>query len=70
MIDINKTGTGLFDLDIAKMDEGWCKGLPNTDTAIVSAAHWFFRPIFIHRGDEKLGCIYCNLPNMTQIIPD
>ncbi|KAJ0245380.1 Protein ALTERED XYLOGLUCAN 4-like [Hirschfeldia incana] len=69
-IDGNKTGTGLFDIDIAKMDEGWSKGLPNTDIAIVSAAHWFFRPIIIHRGNETLGCIYCNLPNTTQITPD
>ncbi|KAF2596710.1 hypothetical protein F2Q68_00011750 [Brassica cretica] len=69
-VDSNKTGTGLFDLDLAKMDEGWSKGLPNTDISIVSAAHWFFRPIIIHRGDETLGCIYCNLPNMTQISPD
>ncbi|WZZ74241.1 hypothetical protein YC2023_085611 [Brassica napus] len=69
-VDGNKTGTGLFDIDISKMDEGWFKGLPNTDIAIVSAAHWFFRPIFIHRGDETLGCIYCNEPNMTQLSPD
>ncbi|KAG2264141.1 hypothetical protein Bca52824_071220 [Brassica carinata] len=69
-VDGNKTGTGLFDIDISKMDEGWYKGLPNTDIAIVSAAHWFFRPIFIHRGDETLGCIYCNVPNMTQLSPD
>jgi len=68
--DSNNTGTGLFDLDIGKIDEGWFNGLPNTDIAIVSAAHWFFRPIFIHRGDETLGCIYCNLPNMTQISPE
>ncbi|CAL9248311.1 unnamed protein product [Arabidopsis halleri] len=68
--DGNNTGTGLFDLDIGKIDEGWFKGLPNTDIAILSAAHWFFRPIFIHRGDETLGCIYCNLPNMTQISPE
>ncbi|KAL9293018.1 Protein ALTERED XYLOGLUCAN 4 [Arabidopsis thaliana] len=68
--DSNNTGTGLFDLDISKIDEGWFNGLPNTDIAIVSAAHWFFRPIFIHRGDETLGCIYCNLPNMTQISPE
>ncbi|CAN8266093.1 unnamed protein product [Cochlearia groenlandica] len=69
-IDGNKTGTGLYDLDIEKLDEGWSKGLPNTDIAVISAAHWFFRPIFIHRGDESLGCIYCNLPNITQISPD
>ncbi|ESQ32662.1 hypothetical protein EUTSA_v10005387mg [Eutrema salsugineum] len=68
--DVNNTGTGLFDLDIGKIDQGWSKDLPNTDIAIISAAHWFFRPIFIHRGDESLGCIYCNLPNMTQITPE
>ncbi|CAE6204212.1 unnamed protein product [Arabidopsis arenosa] len=43
------------------------KDLPNTDIAIVSAGHWLFRPIYIHRGDETIGCIFCDLPNMTQI---
>ncbi|KAG7548630.1 PC-Esterase [Arabidopsis suecica] len=63
----NKTGTGIYDLDIDKIDEQWAKDLPNTDIAIVSAGHWLFRPIYIHRGDETIGCIFCNLPNMTQI---
>ncbi|CAA7032076.1 unnamed protein product [Microthlaspi erraticum] len=68
--DGNKTGTGVFDIDVSKIDEGWFKDLPFTDIAIVSAAHWFFRPIFINRGDESLGCIYCSSPNVTQISPD
>ncbi|XP_024014383.1 protein ALTERED XYLOGLUCAN 4-like [Eutrema salsugineum] len=63
----NKTGTGIYDLDIDKIDEKWARDLPNTDIAIVSAGHWLFRPIYIHKGDETIGCIYCNLPNMTQI---
>ncbi|XP_010436825.1 PREDICTED: protein ALTERED XYLOGLUCAN 4-like [Camelina sativa] len=63
----NKTGTGIYDIDVDKIDEQWAKDLPNTDIAIVSAGHWFFRPIYIHRGDETIGCIFCNLPNMTQI---
>ncbi|EOA18599.1 hypothetical protein CARUB_v10007171mg, partial [Capsella rubella] len=63
----NKTRTGIYDLDVGKIDEQWAKDLPNTDIAIVSAGHWFFRPIYIHRGDETIGCIFCNLPNMTQI---
>ncbi|CAA7055318.1 unnamed protein product [Microthlaspi erraticum] len=63
----NKTGTGVYDLDIDKIDEQWTKDLPNTDIAVVSAGHWLFRPIYIHRGDEMIGCIFCYSPNMTQI---
>ncbi|KAL1205539.1 xyloglucan O-acetyltransferase 2 [Cardamine amara subsp. amara] len=63
----NKTGTGVYDIDINKIDDQWAKDLPNTDIAIVSAGHWLFRPIYIHRGNETLGCIFCYLPNTTQI---
>ncbi|VVB09346.1 unnamed protein product [Arabis nemorensis] len=63
----NKTGTGIFYLDIDKIDEQWAKDLPNTDIAVVSAGHWLFRPIYINRGDETLGCIFCYLRNTTQI---
>ncbi|CAH8300581.1 unnamed protein product [Eruca vesicaria subsp. sativa] len=63
----NKTGTGIYDLDIDKIDKQWVKDLPSTDIAIVSAGHWLFRPIYIHRGDETIGCIFCNSPNVTQI---
>ncbi|KAL9812620.1 putative PC-Esterase [Arabidopsis thaliana] len=58
----NQTGTGIYYLDIDKIDEQWANDLPNTDIAIVSACHWLFRPIYIHRGDEEIGCIFCNLP--------
>ncbi|OAO90011.1 hypothetical protein AXX17_AT5G37820 [Arabidopsis thaliana] len=34
----NQTGTGIYYLDIDKIDEQWANDLPNTDIAIVSAS--------------------------------
>ncbi|CAN8273039.1 unnamed protein product [Cochlearia groenlandica] len=65
--DANKTGTGVYDIDIDKIDDQWANDLPNTDIAIVSAGHWLFRPIYIHRGNETIGCLFCYLPNVTRL---
>nr|XP_023876789.1 protein ALTERED XYLOGLUCAN 4-like isoform X1 [Quercus suber] len=62
---INGTGSSIFDLQIDKVDDGWAKHLPGVDYAIVSAGHWFFRVMYLHEGDNVVGCVYCNEPNVT-----
>lgn len=61
---VNGTGTGIFDLQLDKADEDWANVLHELDYAIISAAHWFFRLIYLHEGGKLVGCIYCNEPNV------
>ncbi|GKV08578.1 hypothetical protein SLEP1_g20191 [Rubroshorea leprosula] len=62
---INGTSSGIFDLHLDKVDEEWTRDIPSVDYIIISDAHWFFRPIYLHDGGEVVGCVYCNEPNVT-----
>ncbi|KAL6139642.1 hypothetical protein ACLB2K_057944 [Fragaria x ananassa] len=62
---VNGTGSGIFDLHIDKIDDEWAKHLPDLDYAIISDGHWFFRVLYLYKGNKLIGCVYCNLPNIT-----
>ncbi|KAK9925233.1 hypothetical protein M0R45_033562 [Rubus argutus] len=62
---VNGTGSGIFDLHIDKIDDEWAKHLPDLDYAIISDGHWFFRVLYLLEGDNLIGCVYCNQPNIT-----
>ncbi|TYI86361.1 hypothetical protein E1A91_D04G060000v1 [Gossypium mustelinum] len=61
---VNGSLSGNFNLHLHKIDEEWSKDLPLLDYVIISAAHWFFRPIFVHNSTGIVGCVYCNTPNV------
>ncbi|KAL5796913.1 hypothetical protein ACOSQ2_001733 [Xanthoceras sorbifolium] len=63
---INGSSSGIFDLHLDKVDEKWTRDLPIMDHAIISTAHWFFRPMYLHKNAKLIGCVYCNDPNVTK----
>ncbi|EXC31595.1 hypothetical protein L484_008391 [Morus notabilis] len=63
---INGTGTSAFDLHLDKVDTSWSQFLPQLDYAIISDGHWFFRVMYLHKGDNLTGCVYCHEPNVTE----
>ncbi|THG22681.1 protein ALTERED XYLOGLUCAN 4-like [Camellia sinensis] len=62
---INGSNTGIFDLQLDRIDDKWAQKLPNIDYAIISDAHWFFRKLYLYEGNNLIGCVYCNEPNVT-----
>lgn len=64
---INGTGSSFFDLQIDKVEDEWAKYLPDIDYAIISAGHWFFRVLYLHEGENQVGCVYCHEPNVTDL---
>ena len=62
---VNGTGSGVFDLHIDKIDDEWAKHLPDLDYASISDGHWFFRVLYLYKGNKLIGCVYCNQPNIT-----
>uniref|UniRef100_A0A2P2J2T2 Uncharacterized protein n=1 Tax=Rhizophora mucronata TaxID=61149 RepID=A0A2P2J2T2_RHIMU len=62
---VNGSASGIYDLYLDKVDENWTRDLHTLDYAIVSDAHWFFRPIYLHKGSKVVACVYCNEPNIT-----
>ncbi|XP_057761317.1 xyloglucan O-acetyltransferase 4-like [Arachis stenosperma] len=62
---VNGTGSSIFDLHLDKVDEDWANIFPELDYAIISDGHWFFRVMYLHKGNKLIGCVYCNEQNVT-----
>lgn len=58
-----KTFVGLF-LDEA--NEAWTTQINGFDYLIISAGHWFFRPLIYHEKGEFMGCRYCEIGNLKE----
>lgn len=61
------THTGLFSLYLDEVDWMWTDQVGEFDYLIVSAGHWFFRPLVFHENHTVVGCHYCLLPNVTDV---
>ncbi|KAJ8775039.1 hypothetical protein K2173_020043 [Erythroxylum novogranatense] len=61
----NGSSSGVYDLYLDKIDENWTRELHTIDYVVISDAHWFFRPIYLHVGSEVVACVFCNAPNIT-----
>lgn len=62
---VNGSSSGIFDLHLDRIDEEWNRDLPALNYVVISAAHWFFRPIYLHDAAGVVGCVYCSTPNVT-----
>ncbi|KAI4320451.1 hypothetical protein MLD38_033930 [Melastoma candidum] len=66
----NNTFPGGNYLYFDRLDDKWAGELPGTDIVVISSGHWFFRPINLYDGSNKIGCVYCNEPNVTSYGPE
>lgn len=66
---VNGTSSGTFDLNLDQIDTSWVPNVPTVDYMIISTAHWFFRPIYLHKGDKAVGCVYCSEQNVIKLSP-
>ncbi|XP_059639820.1 xyloglucan O-acetyltransferase 4-like [Cornus florida] len=62
---INGSSFGPFNLHLDRIDNKWSQKLQGSDYAIISDAHWFFRPNYIYEGGILIGCVYCSDLNVT-----
>ncbi|CAM8893261.1 unnamed protein product [Rhodiola kirilowii] len=61
------TKTGLFNLYLDEYDENWVTQVEDFDYIILSAGHWFYRPLVFYEENKIVGCHYCLLPNVTDL---
>ncbi|KAL2895942.1 Protein trichome birefringence-like 19 [Bienertia sinuspersici] len=59
------TGTGIFGLFLDEADEAWKNKIDEFDFIVVSAGHWFFRPLMYYENQSLIGCRFCQIPNVT-----
>uniref|UniRef100_A0A803LAQ5 Trichome birefringence-like C-terminal domain-containing protein n=2 Tax=Chenopodium quinoa TaxID=63459 RepID=A0A803LAQ5_CHEQI len=58
-------GNGLFGLFLDEPDETWTTKIDEFDYIVLSAGHWFFRPLMYYEKGTLTGCRFCQLPNVT-----
>ncbi|CAN6448682.1 unnamed protein product [Victoria cruziana] len=61
------TNVGLFSLHLDRPDEQWVNRLHEFDYVIISAGHWFLRPLLYYEHGELAGCQFCPGKNTTDL---
>lgn len=61
------TNTGLFNLYLDEFDEEWTTQIDDFDYVIISAGHWFYRPMVYYENNTIVGCKYCQYDNVTDM---
>ncbi|XP_042488769.1 protein trichome birefringence-like 19 [Macadamia integrifolia] len=63
--DPNKIG--LFNLYLDEFNEEWTTHIEQFDYVIISAGHWFYRPMMFYEKGTLVGCHYCLKENLTDL---
>ncbi|KAK4758363.1 hypothetical protein SAY87_019664 [Trapa incisa] len=61
------THTGLFNLYLDEVDDQWSAHIDGFDYVIISAGHWFFRPLVFYENHRPVGCHFCNVPTLPDL---
>ncbi|KAK2663106.1 hypothetical protein Ddye_001680 [Dipteronia dyeriana] len=61
------THPGIFNLYLDEFDEEWTTQIEDFDYIVISAGHWFFRPMVFHENNQVVGCLYCVKDNVTDL---
>lgn len=59
--------TGYYKLYVDEFDEAWTTQIEEFDYVIISAGHWFFRPLAVYEKGQLVGCHYCLIDNMKDL---
>ncbi|XP_057491431.1 protein trichome birefringence-like 20 [Actinidia eriantha] len=68
--DGNRNGSsllGLLNIYVDKVDEAWAAHIGNFNYVIISAGHWFSRPLVYYEKGKLIGCHICKNKNITEI---
>ncbi|XP_042485309.1 protein trichome birefringence-like 19 [Macadamia integrifolia] len=60
-------GTGLFNLYLDEFNEDWRTQIEQFDYVIISAGHWFQRPMMFYEKGHLVGCHFCQKENVTDL---
>ncbi|KAJ1380814.1 PC-Esterase, partial [Sesbania bispinosa] len=54
-------------LYLDEVDGAWVSQVENFDIVIISAGHWFFRPLMYYENGQLVGCNKCGMENVTDL---
>ncbi|KAK4751509.1 hypothetical protein SAY87_004991 [Trapa incisa] len=64
---VGPTNNGLFSMYLDELDEQWTNHIDEFDYVVVSAGHWFFRPLVFYESGRAVGCYMCLAKNLTDL---
>jgi hypothetical protein len=64
---VGPTHNGLFNVYLDEFDEKWTTQIDEFDFLIISAGHWFFRPMVFYENGKIVGCHYCQQENVVDL---
>ncbi|ERM99565.1 hypothetical protein AMTRI_Chr10g230660 [Amborella trichopoda] len=56
----NGLPSGEFNIHLDRPDANWTRSIAQYDVAVISDAHWFFRPSTFYESGHPIGCLYCD----------
>lgn len=56
-----------FNLYLDEFDLHWTTKIASYDYVIISAGHWFFRPMYFYQRNRLVGCQYCPESNVNHL---
>ncbi|CAL0299112.1 unnamed protein product [Lupinus luteus] len=66
--DINgHSYNSIMKLYLDEADEAWASKVEDFDIVIISAGHWFFRPLLFYENKQLVGCNKCGKENVTDL---
>ncbi|PSS30559.1 Protein trichome birefringence-like [Actinidia chinensis var. chinensis] len=57
----------IAELYLDEVDEAWASQVKTFDYVIISAGHWFTRPLMYREREKIVGCSMCNKDNITDL---
>uniref|UniRef100_A0A0V0IGY3 Uncharacterized protein n=2 Tax=Solanum TaxID=4107 RepID=A0A0V0IGY3_SOLCH len=59
--------TGVYNLHLDEADEKWTTEIERYDYVILNAGHWFARICVYFENNQRVGCRYCGIPNVSEL---
>ncbi|KAF5747435.1 protein trichome birefringence-like 19 [Tripterygium wilfordii] len=59
--------TGLYSLFLDQLNDDWITQIEEFDYVIISAGHWFLRPMKFYENQKLIGCHFCQIENVTDL---
>ncbi|OIV90170.1 hypothetical protein TanjilG_01624 [Lupinus angustifolius] len=64
---VKSSDDSIMKLYLDEADEAWASKVEEFDIAIISAGHWFFKPLLFYENKKLVGCNKCGKKNVTDL---
>ncbi|KAK6928230.1 Trichome birefringence-like, N-terminal domain [Dillenia turbinata] len=67
LVKSRESSTKAYHAYLDKVDEDWSQKLQGINYAIVDTGNWPPHKTYIYKGNDRIGCLHCREPNITNL---